>query len=80
MVEKKIRRSYLISKSHSIIAPLALILYTLMRFSMAYFRSRTPLLKVIMRNPLVTILAVAIPFECLWLMYGLRRLKSVKIR
>ena len=79
-VEQKIRRSNLISQSHSIIAPLALILYTLMRFSMAYFRSRTPLLKVIMRNPLVTILAVAIPFECLWLMYGLRRLKSVKIR
>ncbi len=79
-VEQKIRRSNLISQSHSVIAPLALILYSLMRFSMIYFRDKTHLFEKIFTTPLYIILAVALPFECLWLMYGLRRLKSVKSR
>ena len=79
-IEKKImpeiKKNY-----HSVIAPLALILYSLMRFSTASLRENMSLIAHILdysENTTYTILAVAFPLECLWLALSLRRLKLVK--
>ena len=79
-VEKKIMPK-LKNNYHSVTAPLALILYSLMRFSTASLRENMSLIAHILdysENTTYTILAIAFPLECLWLAFSLLRLKLVK--
>ena len=72
LVEKKFTKY----RSHSVIAPLALILYALMRLILdSLFRSSTPFLWRISYQWKYIMLVYALPLECLWLAYGLRKLK-----
>ena len=77
-VEKFISRSHQLYKSHSILTPLTLILYSLMRFSFFSVRNSGSFLKIINNYSLYKILLFSLPLEILWLIYGLRRLRSVK--
>ena len=79
-VEKLISRSHDLRKSHSIITPLTFMLYTLMRFSMIPVREGRNFSYIINHFWNYKILIYALPFELLWLAWGLRRLKSAKIR
>ena len=75
-VEKKIHKKYKLSKSHSIIAPLACIFYSLMRIFVDITRASEPVLRRITETWQYGILAAVIPLCCVWLAYGLRRLKK----
>ena len=65
-VEKKFTRY----KSHSVIAPLALILYTLMRFTLDSTRVRASFLFRLKHFWNYKLLAYALLLELLWLAYG----------
>ena len=65
-VERKFTRY----KSHSIIAPLALILYTLMRFIVDFTRVHNSLWWRVTHAWNYKILAYALPFEIAWLISG----------
>ncbi|MBR0074704.1 MAG: prolipoprotein diacylglyceryl transferase [Synergistaceae bacterium] len=78
-IEKLISRSHDISKSHSILAPLSLILFTVMRFVIIPVRDGKTFIEGFNHYEGYSVLLWALPFEILWLLYGLRRLKSVKI-
>ena len=77
-VEKSISKRYGLSKSHSIIAPLSLIFYSLIRLFIDVLRSPNSLMLRISSEWLYMTLAWALPFEILWLTYGLMRLKKIK--
>ena len=66
-VEKKFTRY----KSHSVIAPLALILYSLMRLFVDYARVSAPLLFRIQHSWNYKLLVYALPLELIWLAFGL---------
>ncbi len=73
-IQKKSQRYY------SVIAPLGMILYALMRFAIVPFREWASLSKIIMRwnkpNTYFS-LAVIFPILCVWLIYSLLKLRSV---
>lgn len=67
-------------KYHSVIAPLGIILYALMRFAIVPVRSWHSLLYMIPRYQYFatyTILAAALPFVLLWLAHSLYKMKSL---
>ena len=72
-VEKKIMPSQR-RKFHSVIAPLALILYAVMRLSIALIREPEPIFSYWKYNALIILL----PLECLWLAVNLLKLNSDK--
>ncbi len=73
-VEKKIMPRQ--KKNYSpVIAPLALILYTLMRYVVTITRDRMSLSWLIMHTWTYKYITIALPLECLWLAFGLRKLK-----
>ena len=76
LIEKKIHKKYKLSNSHSIITPLTIISYSLMRIFVDITRVRWPLLKRITRTWHYGLLAVLVPLCLLWLVYGLLRLKN----
>lgn len=80
-VEKKIIPLQKNSKTHySVIAPLGMILYALMRFAIAPFREWRSLTQIIMhwnRPNTYFSLAIVFPILCVWLIYSLIKLKSV---
>lgn len=61
---------------HPIIAPLALILYSLMRLAIIPVREGYSLSEIFTSYWGYVAILASIPLECLWLMYGLRRLKA----
>lgn len=66
-------------KYYSVIAPLGIILYALMRFAIVPVRGRHSLLFMIPRwqyYTTYTILAGAFPFLCVWILHSLYKLKS----
>lgn len=65
-------------KYYSVIAPLGIILYALMRFAVVPVRHFTPLWKMMLNVSTYQILGIAFPFLCIWLAYSLLRLKQVK--
>ncbi len=65
-VEKKFTRY----KYHSVIAPLTLILYSLMRIFVDYTRVRGSLLSRVAHHWNYKLLVYALPLEILWLVYG----------
>ena len=74
-VEKFLSRRYELSKSHSIIAPLSLIFYSLMRLFIDFTRSSHSLAWRISNEWIYLVLACALPFEILWLIYGILKLR-----
>ena len=65
---------------HSVITPLTIILYTLMRFSVAPLRQTSSLVHLIENYRYTTtysILAAVFPLACLWLAHSLFRLYTV---
>ena len=75
-VEKKIHKKYNLKNSHSIITPLAVISYSLMRIFVDITRNRRPVLYRITHTWDYGLLAALIPVCFLWLAYGLLRLKN----
>ncbi|MBQ9419226.1 MAG: prolipoprotein diacylglyceryl transferase [Synergistaceae bacterium] len=76
-VEKRIKRYRPLSESHSIIAPLALISYSLMRLLVDATRMRRDLVGRIFSEWNYKAMAfIVIPLCCVWLAYGLRRSKN----
>ena len=69
-LQKKAKRYY------SVIAPLGMILYALMRYSVTYFRDPQPLIWLIKYTWMHKYLTIALPFICVWFAYSLLRLKS----
>lgn len=63
-------------KYHSVITPLGLILYALMRFSIAPLRNRSTLWYMILHAPTYQVLGVVFPLVCVWLAYSLLRIKA----
>lgn len=57
---------------YSVIAPLALILYSLMRLSVAPLRSTSPVMHSLTYGGIV----LALPFECSWLLWSLQRIQA----
>lgn len=76
--EKKIHKKYNLKNSDSIIAPLACISYSLMRIFVDITRNRRPVLYRITHTWQYGLLAAVIPLCCLWLAYGLLKLKNKK--
>ena len=74
-VEKKIlplqKKNY-----HSVIAPLALILYALMRFAVVSFRNYAPMLRMIQYAWTYRGIAFAFPFALIWLIYDVYKLRK----
>jgi len=66
-VEKFISKRRSLSNSHSILAPLSLIFYSLMRLSIDYLR-------FVPSEWIYKFLAYALIFEFLWLAYGIKKL------
>lgn len=77
-VEKKILSS---QKKHyiSVIAPLTIILYALMRFAAIPFREYRTFMNLVTKAPTYQALAVALPLCFVWLMCGLLNKNSEKI-
>ena len=69
-LQKKSRHYY------SVIAPLGIILYTLMRYAVTFTRYPQPFSWLIVHEGTYKWLTVILPFMCLWLMYSLLRLKT----
>ncbi|MBR1485866.1 MAG: prolipoprotein diacylglyceryl transferase [Synergistaceae bacterium] len=65
-VEKFVSKRRELSKTHSILAPLSLILYSLMRLSIDFLR-------VVPSEWIYKILAYGLIFEFLWLAYGIKK-------
>lgn len=66
-------------KYYSVIAPLGIILYALMRFSISPLRERANLFYMIRHYEYFatySVLAAVLPFFCIWLAYSLIKLKS----
>lgn len=74
-VERKVlpRQKY---EFHSVIAPLALILYSLMRISVSFVREALPLQELVSRHWTYMAIMLAFPVECLWFAWSLRRTKA----
>lgn len=67
-------------KYYSVVAPLGMICYTLMRFAVEPLRDRRSLFYMIWEYKHLTsytVLAAALPFLILWLIHSLYRLKSL---
>lgn len=77
LIERFIRKNYGLSKSHSVIAPLALISYSLMRLFVDITRSHHSLSWRVSNEWNHKVFAWGILFETLWLVYGLIRLKKL---
>ena len=77
LIERFIRKRYGLSKSHSVIAPLAMISYSLMRLFVDITRSSYSLSWRVSNEWNYKVLAWGLPFEILWLAYGLIRLKKL---
>ena len=69
-LQKKSKRYY------SVIAPLGLILYALMRYAVTYFRDPQPLLWLIKYTWMHKYMTIALPFIFVWFAYSLLRLKA----
>mgnify|MGYP003571410724 CR=1 FL=1 len=76
-VEKFLSKRYGLSKSHSIIAPMCLIFYSLMRIFIDITRDSHSILWRVSNEWIYITLAWVLPFEILWLVYGLKRLKKI---
>ena len=61
---------------YSVIAPLTLILYGLMRFAVVSFRDYTPLLKMIKYAWTYRGITLALPFALMWLIYSVFKLRK----
>lgn len=70
-LQKRMKENY-----YSVIAPLGIILYSLMRFAIAPVRVRNPLWVMILKAPTYQVLSIVFPLTCLWLIYSLIRLKA----
>ena len=77
-VEKYLSKNFDLSKSHSIIAPLCLIFYAFIRLSIDILRFGHSLSWRGSNEWVHIILVFVLPFEILWLVYGLTRLKKIK--
>ncbi len=73
--EKKImplqRKNY-----YSVITPLGIILYALMRFAIIPVRDKYSMWVMLRNYPTYQVLSFIFPFLCIWLMYSLFRLKA----
>ena len=69
-VQKKKNRHY------SVVAPLGIILYLLMRFAVVPVRDSQPFMKMMTGTIVYRGMIFALPFMCVWLLYSLRKLKS----
>jgi len=78
LIERFIRKRYELINSHSVIAPLAFISYSLMRLFVDIARSYRSLSWRVANEWYYKIFAWGILFEILWLIYGLIRLKKLK--
>ena len=67
------------NRYYSVIAPMAMIMYTFMRFGVAVARDYHPFSWLIAYSMTYKILTMVFPFLCLWLAYSLLRLKSAEI-
>ena len=76
-VEKKIL-PFQKQKYHSVITPLGIILYSLMRFAIVPVRDYIPLWRLILRSPTYQALGIVFPLACVWLTYSLLRIKGIK--
>ena len=63
-------------KYYSVITPLGIILYSLMRFAIVPVRDENTLLVMIREAPTYQILAPVFPLICVWLAYSLFRLNA----
>ena len=76
-IEKIIDRKYKLSNSDSIIAPLGLILYSLMRLCIDVLRAQSMwTLGEVEHRWKYNAILFSLTLECLWLLYGLRKLKK----
>lgn len=75
-VEKRLSKKISLSESHSIIAPLTLIAYGVMRLLVDYTRTSRPLSWRVANEWHYKMLAIVLPLEILWLAYGWLRLKK----
>ena len=62
-------------KYYSVIVPLGIILYALMRFAIVPVRDEDSLLVMIREAATYQVLACTFPLVCVWLIYSLRKLK-----
>ncbi len=76
LVERVIDRKYKLSNSDSIIAPLGLILYSLMRLCIDFMRADSMWTISNIERWKYYAAMLPVPFECLWLMYGLLKLNK----
>lgn len=63
-------------KHYSVIAPLGLILYSLMRYAVTFTRDRHPLSWLITHTWTYKYITIMLPFAFLWLAYSLFKLKT----
>lgn len=78
--EKKIMPLQKKSKNYySVIAPMSIISYSLMRLAVMPFRNWQSFSWIINNSWTYRGITFILPLSCLWLVYSLRRLKSVKL-
>ncbi|MBR6900668.1 MAG: prolipoprotein diacylglyceryl transferase [Synergistaceae bacterium] len=77
LIEKIIDRKYKLSNSDSIIAPLALISYSFMRLFVDFARASQSLSWRISNVWNYKAIAILLPLECIWLLYGIRKLNKL---
>ena len=64
-------------KYYSVVAPLAVILYSLMRIAIVPVRDPQPLMWMMTHSLTYKGISIALPFMCVWLAYSLIQLKSL---
>ena len=69
-LQKKAKRYY------SVIAPLGMIMYSLMRYAVIFFREPQSFGWLIVHEWTYRGITIMLPFMCVWLAYSLLRLKS----
>ena len=76
-VEKRVLPRQKGERHYSVISPLAIILYSMMRLVVAPLRNYSPFTRLITHSLTYRGIMIALPLMCLWLAYSLRKLKTV---
>ena len=76
-VEKRVLTRQNGENHYSVVAPLAIILYSMMRLSVAPLRNYGSMIRLISRSLTYKGIMIALPLMCIWLAYSLSKLKHV---
>ena len=76
-VEKRVLPRQKGERHYSVIAPLAIILYSMMRLVVAPLRNHAIMARLISRSMTYRGVMIALPLMSLWLAYSLSKLKTV---